>query len=83
MNKIKKMEIGNYIVKCEPHGWRFAIACVYIKGGGFLGLFDKFVWEGPTRFIVEAEKMYPDKMKEWFTAAIEEYENYKTAWEKI
>ena len=77
----KYMDIGEYRVKWVPCGWTFAEAKVYIRKGIF-GIFDKLVWTGASRNISEAEKMYPDRMEEWFNRAIEEYEKYQQAWNK-
>jgi hypothetical protein len=75
-----------YIVKWEYEGFSYAIPVVYkniqkkflfLKRNTF-----KKVWEGNSKHAIEAEKMLPPEMIEWFKEAVNQYEEYTIAWSK-
>lgn len=75
-----------YAVQWEPHGYSYAIPMVYKPVLKTFLFFEwttlKRVWKGPTRCCLQAEKMLPPKMIEWFKQAVIEYENYIEEWSK-
>lgn len=69
-----------YNVKWAPAGWSCAVPIVRKQRKLFGISYWKKVWEGPSRGLIEAEKMFPDAMEKWFMSAVIEYENYSDAW---
>lgn len=74
----------NYRVKWQTTGWGYAVPTVCIKRKLF-GLpisYWKRVWDGDAENRLDAEKMLPTEMEQWFQDAVDEYEKNIEGWEK-
>lgn len=99
-----KGKYNTYEVKWAVYGCSYTSVLIYLPSKTFFGLikYNKFLSEEAgvdsaerfdSGYIVrsfEAEKMFPEKMKEWFTCAVKSYEDsiksriiYNQAWEEF
>jgi hypothetical protein len=76
-----KGELSDYYVDWEPRGWSYAVPIVK-KEVKLFGFFPhkKFLWRGPSKPHIHAEKLHPKEIIEWYTRAVQEYEEYVKAW---
>lgn len=73
---------GEYRVRWRKAGFSFAIAVVYARRPVFGRFFIwRKVWDRSTaRYRLEAERMLPKDMREWFLEACLDFERYESAW---
>ncbi len=79
---------GEYIVKWASYGLSYAQAIVYQERSRWGLRWNKKLhstcsnpWSSFCITWVEADRMYPNRMIEWFEHAVKEYEDYTDAWD--
>ena len=81
-----KTSTGEYSAKIRGYGFTGAICCIYeVKKFNVLGFefqLKKKVWEGnDVRAMYQVEREKPARLHSWVKQSVEEYEDYKKAWD--
>ena len=76
-------KLNKYKVNSENSGWSWAVPVLKIKKKFLFLPFSRWVkvWEGEATSRILANKMKPCEKKQWFTAAVREYEDHRAAWD--